>query len=287
MDAHLKDFIANLLGSKIKKVSALSGGDITKSYCLFAQTERFFCKTHSGHNAKSMFEVEKQGLETLAATKTIGIPGVLGCSSFNKRALLVLEYVEGKSPNEKDFERLGNALGQLHKHSSNSFGWKNDNFIGSLPQSNKSHKDWVSFYVKERLWPQLVRAQENKLLSPPEIPSLKNILSACKPLFGNITPSLLHGDLWSGNYIIASDGRPYLIDPAIYFGHREVDMAMTRLFGGFSPSFYSAHSQHFEVNPFEKEHNDIYQLFYLLVHLNLFGRSYHESVKTLLNRYFF
>lgn len=233
-----------------------------------------------------MYDVEKQGLEAIAETKTIGIPKVLGCASLNNTAFLVLDFIEGKSPNDNDFETLGNALGLLHQHSSDSFGWATDNFIGSLPQSNKRHSDWVSFYTKERLWHQLTLAKENKLLSKSEIPDLQNILKVCHPFFEDVNPALLHGDLWSGNYIIDSNGFPYLIDPAPYFGHREVDIAMTRLFGGFASSFYLAYNQHFETNKFEKEKSDIYQLYYLLVHLNLFGRSYYDSVKTIIRRYF-
>lgn len=231
--------------------------------------------------------VEKTGLEAISQTNTIKVPKVLFCGQYESMAYLIMEFVESKRPSQSEMESLGNQLAALHKTQvQNYFGWQQDNFIGNLPQSNKSHPSWISFYTHERLLPQLKSARDFGYLDFEEMPSEENLLKTCQSLFPEINPSLLHGDLWSGNYLISKSGKPYLIDPAVYFGHYEVDLAMTRLFGGFDMAFYHAHAEYFSKVPQQNERDDIYQLYYLLVHLNLFGRSYYDPVKKLLKRYF-
>ncbi len=230
---------------------------------------------------------EKAGLETIAQINTIKAPKVLFCGQLESVAYLTMEFVDSKSPSQSEMESLGHQLAALHKTQvENYFGWQQDNFIGNLPQSNKNHPSWVSFYTHERLLPQLKSARDFGHLDFEEIPSEESLDKTCRNLFPETIPSLLHGDLWSGNYLISKSGKPYLIDSAVYFGHYEVDLAMTRLFGGFDKAFYDAHAEHFPKVPQQNERNDIYQLYYLLVHLNLFGRSYYPSVKQLLRRYF-
>ena len=198
-----------------------------------------------------------------------------------------MEFIRFKSPSQKEMGNLGHQLAAMHKTSvGESFGWKQNNFIGSLPQSNKMNVSWVDFYVQERLLPQLKMARDKNLLNSNEIPSVEKLMKNCEAFFPVVKPSLLHGDLWNGNYLIREDGIPFLIDPAVYIGHHEVDLAMTHLFGGFSPAFYSAYAEHIPKESFQKERNDIYQLYYLLVHLNLFGRSYYSAVKQVLKTYF-
>lgn len=283
----LKEHIADLIGSPITKITSLSGGDISQAYCIHSQSNRFFCKMNQKASAHKMFMVEKAGLEAISQTNTIKAPKVLFCGQYESVAYLIMEFVEAKSPSQSEMESLGHQLAALHKTQvQNYFGWQQDNFIGNLPQSNKSHPSWISFYAHERLLPQLKSARDFGYLDFEEIPSEENLLKTCQSLFPEINPSLLHGDLWSGNYLISKSGKPYLIDPAVYFGHYEVDLAMTRLFGGFDLAFYPAHAEHFSKIPQQNERNDIYQLYYLLVHLNLFGRSYYAPVKKLLKRYF-
>lgn len=234
-----------------------------------------------------MFQSEKQGLEAISLTKTIACPSVLLCEKLERGGLLVMDYIEAKGSTVQDMELLGHQLAAFHKLSSaTTFGWKADNYIGSLRQSNTVHGSWAEFYVRERLLPQCKLACQKQLLSTREVPSETQLLHRCEGLVPKITPSLLHGDLWSGNYLIGADSRPYLIDPAVYYGHYEVDLAMTRLFGGFDSAFYSAHSEHFPKVGGEHERNALYQLYYLLVHLNLFGKSYYGQVKRILETNF-
>lgn len=288
MDKNLKAHIEYLLCIDIEHVRPISGGDISKAFLLETNSERFFCKVNNGHQAFQMFQAEKAGLEAISKTKCIAVPNVFICEELEVGGLLLMEYIEPKrASSHKDMELLGRQLGALHRLSvSDVYGWPTDNFIGNLPQSNKTHTTWSEFYVQERLLPQIRLAQKGRKLSAKEIPSEGQLRKACENLFPKIKPSLLHGDLWGGNYLIAQDGTPYLIDPATYFGHREIDIAMTRLFGGFDATFYNAYAEYFPEIGGEKERTDIYQLYYLLVHLNLFGGSYKASVSNILNHYF-
>ena len=287
ISSHFKEHIAQELGAPILKIKAVSGGDISKAYCVYTSTQRFFLKVNESANALKMFLTEKDGLEIINNTKTIKAPEVIYCGQHKSSSYLLMEFIESKNATSKEFETFGHQLADLHTFSvGDSFGWTQDNYIGSLSQSNKNHTDWVLFYVRERLLPQLRWANEKRLLISPEIPSETKLLKGCERFFPKVKPALLHGDLWGGNYLIDVQGIPYLIDPAVYFVHHEVDLAMTQLFGGFSSNFYAAYAERMPPEPFQNERRDIYQLYYLLVHLNLFGRSYYSSVKHLLKTYF-
>ncbi|WP_419213180.1 fructosamine kinase family protein [Maribacter sp. X9] len=287
MNKQFLDHISYVLCVKINQVKPLSGGDISKVFLLETETERVVCKLHEGTDALKLFQSEKKGLEAIAKTKTIATPKVLHCEALETGAFLLMEYVETKRPEAADMELLGHHLAALHTNgTAKDFGWATDNFIGSLPQSNTTHSYWASFYTQERLLPQLHLAFKNQLLIDDEIPSKTKILDRCTHYVGDAQPALLHGDLWSGNFLISSAGVPFLIDPAVYYGHAEVDMAMTKLFGGFSRPFYNAYREHLSVPKNEDQLTDLYQLYYLLVHLNLFGTSYYAQVISLLNRLF-
>lgn len=287
MNSALIAHIEYLLCIKIGRSTPLSGGDISQAFLLETDTERFFCKVNLKRSALAMFRAEKLGLEAIANTKTVATPKILLCEEWEPGGFLVLEYIETRRPTAKDMELLGHQLAALHLFSSSdNYGFSSDNFIGSLHQSNKFHQDWPSFYVMERLLPQLRMAKNAKRLSSEEIPSTGSLVHTCANLFPKTKPSLIHGDLWSGNYLVGQNGTPYLIDPAVCFGHHEMDIAMTKLFGGFAGSFYGAYTEHFTKTSEEKERCAIYQLYYLLVHLNLFGKSYYQRCKEILEDYF-
>ncbi|KAA2219301.1 fructosamine kinase family protein [Maribacter flavus] len=287
MDKELIAYLNYLLCTKIERVSPISGGDISRAYLLESTTEKFFCKINGQNKALAMFHAEKKGLQELLKTNTIAAPRSFQVAAYEAGAFFLMEYVETKRPCLEDMSVFGRQLAQLHQLSnSQTFGWEEDNFIGSLNQSNRRHVDWTSFYVQERLLPQLYLAFEKGLLAKTDIPPGEKMDTVCNNLFPKVKPSLLHGDLWSGNFLISKDGVSFLIDPAIYYGHHEVDIAMTRLFGGFGDSFYKAYREIIPPEPGEEERKDIYQLYYLLVHLNLFGASYAAPVKRILSTYF-
>lgn len=287
MNKELKAHIEYLLCINVEQIQLVSGGDVSKAYLLKTESERFFCKVNQSPAALDMFLAEKAGLAAIARTKTIATPKVLVCEALTAGGFLVMEYVTSKQPSSKDMALFGHQLAALHKMtSSESFGWDAGNFIGRLPQANSINSVWADFYVQERLLPQLRLARANTLLRPEEIPSETQLLKRCENSFADVSPSLVHGDLWRGNFLISENGVPNVIDPAVYFGHHEVDIAMTRLFGGFDNSFYKAYAEHFPAIGGEKERSDIYQLYFLLVHLNMFGTSYHAPCKEILERYF-
>jgi fructosamine-3-kinase len=197
----------------------------------------------------------------------------------------LLKFIETKRTTADQFAVLGQQLAALHKTTNDTFGWPRDNFIGRLPQRNFQNVDWTTFYLESRLIPQLKMSQNHGLFDSSDIPEDSRMVEVCEELFSGVTPSLLHGDLWSGNYLISTDGTPYLIDPAVYYGHSEVDLAMSLLFGGFGESFYAAYHEIIPATPGMDERIGIYQLYYLLVHLNLFGAPYYERVKQGLRRF--
>lgn len=286
MKPELKDSIGLLLGTKINKCLPVSGGDISRAFVLYTATDRVFCKINSSSTARAMFEAEADGLKAISKTRTLKTPNVYELAELEKGACLLMEYVPSKGPDSTDLETFGAQLATMHQADSTYFGWENSNFIGSLPQSNQKHDNWISFYINERLIPQFQLAINQKLLAKDEIPRIEKLQSVISSYCSDVNPSLLHGDLWGGNYLIGENGAPYLIDPAIYFGHSEIDISMSRLFGGFGSAFYEAY---FDINPAQPGESNrmaIYQLYYLLVHLNLFGRSYYQSVKNIINTHF-
>lgn len=303
----LISYIADKIAEEIISVKPVSGGDISSAYRLETANARYFLKVNNGSSALQMFHAEQKGLQAIVATGTIAVPHVYMADSVDGQAFLLMDHVESKRPSTSDYHRLGMQLAELHQFSLDpspiagktdqqpaepvqssgaGFGFSSDNFIGSLPQSNRSHTDWSEFYWFERIFPQLQMARRDGLISGKMIPTEENAIALFRDIFGHVKPSLLHGDLWGGNYLIATDGTPYLIDPAVYYGHSMVDISMSRLFGGFGPDFYSAYH---EIIPEPENYDiqiDLYQLYYLLVHLNLFGSGYYSSVISLLKKYF-
>ncbi|TBN04793.1 fructosamine kinase [Hyunsoonleella flava] len=286
MNLDLKTHLSNIINDSIQNVIPISGGDISQAYKITTPQVNYFLKVNNAPDALTMFQTEAFSLQTIANTNTIKTPRVIVCDSFENSAFLIMEFITSKSPSSSDFKVLGAQLAQLHQCNSEYFGLDQDNFIGHLPQQNNTHKTWLDFYSYERLLPQLELAKEKNLLEDSECPTTACIKRQLQPLFENIKPSLLHGDLWSGNYIIATDGTPYLIDPAVYYGHNEVDIAMSKLFGGFDESFYEAYFSEYPIGEDTSARIEIYQLYYLLVHLNMFGRSYYSAVSSILKKYF-
>lgn len=280
------DFLSNIIGSEINKSESVSGGDISSAYLIQSNKNKYFLKVNGKPWALDMFQAEAKGLEVINNSNAIATPKVIAYDSFKNVALILMEYVESKRATSKDMELFGSQLAQLHQVSSKNFGFDDDNFIGSLKQSNIKHKTWNDFYIEERLNPQLQLAISQGLMNNFEVPEIELMKSACLTYFKDIKPSLLHGDLWSGNYLIASNGQPYLIDPATYFGHCDIDIAMSKLFGGFGNQFYDAYHDVIPKDEFTENRIELYQLYYLLVHLNLFGSSYYGGVKSILKKYF-
>ncbi|MBC2838188.1 fructosamine kinase family protein [Robiginitalea sp. SC105] len=269
------------LGKRPGSLTRLSGGDIANAYRVEAGSRLYFVKTMEGDAGRRQLETEVEGLRAISRTDTLRTPGIEGVFPLETGACLILEFIASRMGSPSEYRAFGQALARMHGELPGSFGWPEDNFIGSLPQPNDPSGDWPEFYASQRLGPQYRLAVENGMLGPDEIPERQAVLGWLQARAGEVRPSLLHGDLWGGNHLIADDGMAVLIDPAVYRGHAEVDLAMSRLFGGYPPEFYEGY---YEVRPpraGESQRQKAYQLYYLLVHLNLFGRSYASGVRRL------
>ncbi len=265
---------------------SVSGGDISSAYLLRTNTKQYFLKVNSKPFALEMFLAEQKGLRAIENTRTIAVPHVRLVDSFENNAFLLMDFVESKRPDSEDFKEFGKQLALLHSMTYDSFGFSSDNFIGSLPQSNQFQNNWSEFYWNERIEPQINLALANQLLRKNEIPQKGKAIEVFNQIFGEVKPSLLHGDLWGGNYLISSNGSPYLIDPATYYGHSMVDIAMSKLFGGFGTSFYDTYHEIIPKTENYAQQIELYQLYYLLVPLNLFGSGYYSGVSSVFRKYF-
>lgn len=282
----LLSHISERTGEKIVSRQAVSGGSISSAYLLETKERRYFLKINPEPFALNMFRTEKAGLETIEKTKTISVPHVHLTEEFRGDAYLLMDFIESKTPSITDFGKLGCRLAEMHQIKTDTFGFEMDNYIGKLPQSNKKQTNWSEFYWEERIRPQLKMAYDKQLLNKREIPSEERAVSVFEELLGNPTPSLIHGDLWAGNYLISTSGEPYLIDPAVYFGDPMVDIAMSSLFGGFNQEFYNSYHDILPKSQNYESQIDLYQLYFLLVHLNLFGSAYYSDTTHILRKHF-
>ena len=232
-----------------------------------------------------MFEAESKGLKLLREQNVIKIPEVIGFGEAGAHQFLLLEFIEEKSRQKKYWRQLGSELASLHRRSSDLFGLDHDNYIGSLRQFNLQYESWLTFFIEQRLNVQLKLAIDSGIMDSEWSKQFESLYTKLPTLLPEEKPSLLHGDLWSGNLITDKNGGPCLIDPAIYFGNREADLAMTKLFGGFDDEFYLSYHETFSLHPGYDKRYDIYNLYPLLVHVNLFGGSYKSAVATTLKAF--
>lgn len=274
------------LRTQIGSAQIIAGGDIHRAARLsMADGRQFFLKYNTGTQAAEMFRTEALGLSLLGASRVIAVPKVYGHDVAGEWAFLLLEYIGPGHRNRLFWEDFGASLAALHGTTSAQFGFAHDNFIGSLPQSNKRHDSWPEFFAQERLLPQIRLALKHGCLNTGDEHNLENLCRKLSSICPDEPPALTHGDLWSGNFLCNSDSKPVLIDPAASFAHREMDLAMSRLFGGFDAVFYQSYETAWPLVPGFEERIEVYQLYYLLVHVNLFGGGYVESVRRILQRY--
>jgi len=251
----------------------VGGGDISAAWQIDTDDAAVFVKTGPG-NSLDMFAAEAEGLRELRAVKAVRVPDVLACGVTADAAYLAIEWIEFDRPTS-DTERLfGQQLAAMHRNCKKKFGWHRDNTIGKTPQHNQWSSDWVEFFRHQRLGFQLQLASSNGFGG--ELQSAGTELSEnFALLFHDYQPaaSILHGDLWGGNWA-ATNGQAVIFDPAVYYGDRESDIAMTKLFGGFGPEFYAAYQESWPMEPGYENRLKLYQLYHILNHLNLFGSAY-------------
>ena len=287
LPAELNDKLLSILKARheqpvsIINTNSLGGGCINNAVKVETNIGDLFIKWNQAKKYPGMFESEAQGLQLLISAGEIHIPEVVAHDEIHDTAFLILEFVEPERTAADFWEDFGCSLAKLHKHTNELFGLDHDNYIGSLPQSNKQHDNWIDFFIQERLEPQIRKAGISGHLSK-KFNGLFNVLDE---IFPHEPPALLHGDLWSGNYMTAPNGKACVFDPAVYYGHREMDIAMTRLFGGFSKHFYDAYNAEHPLESGWENRLDICNIYPLMVHVNLFGGGYLGQVQGILRKF--
>ena len=284
----LAEAVAAHLGQPIKTTAELSGGCIARATRIDTASETIFLKYGRGEVAAT-FAAEAVGLKALReAGCPLRIPEVLAMESESEACpgFLMLEWIEPGVPSTSFWQRFGAGLAELHRHTAERYGLERNNFIGRPPQRNTWETSWPDFFRKHRLELQVQRARNNRRWKQAWDRPLEQLYNRLGDQLPEQPPaSILHGDLWSGNFLVTEAGTAALIDPAAYHGHRETDLAMTELFGGFAPAFYEAYWAAWPLEPGYAERRAIYNLYHLINHLNLFGSGYAGSVASTLKRF--
>lgn len=277
----------------IRSVRPVGGGCINNAVRLDTSKDAYLLKWNP-HPLPGMFPAEARGLELLYATQTILVPKVIGASNATPEhtAYILMEWLEGNSSYAANQDTLGTKLALMHQvgtspHNPPAYGLDHNNYIGSTPQYNGWDTDWITFYRERRLRPQLELAQRGRRMPADRQRKLERLMDNLDRWLGGVhrRPALLHGDLWGGNVLVGRGDEPAIIDPAVYYGDREAEIAYTELFGGFSTRFYRAYNDVWPLEPGYDDRKDIYNLYHLLNHLNLFGESYGMQVDQVLRRY--
>lgn len=260
----------------------VSGGDISAAYRLSTPRGSYFVKVNDAARYPLMYEQEAQGLNALRRADTaLVVPEVLGVVSDAAQAAILLEWLPPTRPDRQHWQQLGKGLAQLHRHTAEQYGWQADNYIGALPQRNTRCDTWPEFYATQRILPQVRLARDRKLLTAPDTRLAEHLMARLGGLCPEEPPALTHGDLWSGNAHASTLGAA-LIDPAVSYAHREFDLAITQLFGGFHADFYEAYIATYPLAQGFLDRMSVYQLYIVLVHVNLFGSSYVGQARRIL-----
>lgn len=268
-------------GFELETATPVGGGDINDAWRFEGRGKTWFVKLNDAAKL-DMFAAERDGLEELARADAIGVPRPLCQGRTAGHAFLVLEWLDIRRPNPASDAGLGRLLARQHRKTAAQFGWHRDNTIGATPQPNGWLDDWPRFWHERRLIPQLELAARNGYpqlheQAGPLLDRLNAFFDDYRP-----APSLLHGDLWGGNRARLADGTPVIFDPAVYYGDRETDIAMTELFGRFDAGFYEAYNRAWPLDAGYYRRRDLYNLYHVLNHLNLFGGGYGRQAERLI-----
>lgn len=286
ISAPFKVHLETILHEYIWQITPLGGGDINQTAVLYTKSQPYFIKWNNTLQYPAMLAKEAKGLNLLKKYTDFYIPRVISEGSFSNVQFLMLEMIDSSVTIDSVFWRsFGIKLAGMHQQTNAYFGLDYDNFIGSLAQKNAPLYDGISFFVNQRLQPQVELTMKHRLLTVREKKQFDQLYVQLKSLLPDEKPALLHGDLWSGNYMINKRGEATLIDPAVHYGLREAELSFMRLFGGFGNTLFDTYEECFPVAKGFEERIALYNLYPLLVHLNLFGSSYFGSIKSTLNRF--
>ncbi len=278
--AHLEQICSEIENKpvKLRAYETVYGGDINRTYRLAMSDKDYFIKVNTAEKI-DMFEKETQSLNILSSTDSFRIPNTYAFEIFEDKSFLLMEFIESldNASNPKNFAE---NLVRLHQTHQNYYGLDKNNYIGKLYQKNTLNDNWVDFFIRNRLQFQIDLAKDS--ISTELKKQFEKLYQKLPEILSVEKASLLHGDLWNGNCFYDQQGQAVLFDPAIYYGHRETDLAMMSLFGGFDPKIYARYESIFPLEPEWKERIRIYQLYPLLVHFNLFGNSYLTPIRRIL-----
>jgi fructosamine-3-kinase len=285
VNPYVQSFIQRLLNTTSLQLTPVGGGSINHTYQITTGRETYFCKINQLDGFPGLFEAERQGLELLAKQQVIRIPQVIAAGQTDDYQVLILEWIEQGLKTTAFWQTFGQQLAALHHIQAAQFGLATDNYMGALPQNNKPADNWIDFFIGQRLQPQVKLAVNRGLLEPVHVDHFEKLYRQLGNVFSPEPAGLLHGDLWSGNFLCDDNGKPVLIDPAVYYGHRSMDLAMTTLFGGFDGRFYESYQYHYPLPANYPVQWEICNLYPLLIHLNLFGKSYLADILHTIRRY--
>ncbi|MBL3654754.1 fructosamine kinase family protein [Fulvivirga sediminis] len=280
----IREFCQKKIGN-IQDFTPASGGCINHGGTTTTTKGEFFLKWNSASLYPKMFEVEAKGLQLLSEPKCIKIPEVIFTYEGDEYSCLILENIKSSTKSNTYNKDLAEGLACIHQQKAEKYGLDHDNYMGSLDQSNAHSASWADFFYKNRIAPQVKLALSNGKMSQHDYDKFCELADKLPSLLSEEAPTLIHGDLWGGNIIVGASGEPVLIDPAVSFAHREMDLAMTTLFGGFDQSFYDAYMNISPLPEGYRERWDIYNLYPLLVHVNLFGGGYHTQAMNILSKF--
>ena len=281
----LKNTLKQKLNANSLLFQPITGGSINKTYQVTAGDHKFFCKINSVKAFPELFIKERNGLEAIRNTRTIKVAEIIDCFQVEDQQVLILEWIkEGERSNEF-WKNFGSSLAALHNVTNKQYGYGENNYMGSVQQTNNWNYDWNLFFIENRLKPLVAKCISQSLLTAKHQTHFENLYIQLPQFFKEQQPALLHGDLWSGNFMCNDKSEPVLIDPAVYYGHRFMDLAMTDLFGGFHSLFYEAYQYHYSFPDNYSAQWKICNLYPLLIHLLLFGKSYLASIEQTLNEF--
>lgn len=283
---HIEEKLSDFLNKKkVFNWIAINGGCINNTYKISSNSNCFFIKTNTNSTFKNGFKEETLGLTFLKNNKAL-TPKIITEGHYKNTIYLILEWINSSKKTTEFWKNFGHQVAKIHQQKGKNFGLNYNNFIGSLPQINQPrYSCFATFFIENRLQPQLQLAYDQKLLRKKHLQQFERIFKTLKNSIPKEKPSAIHGDLWSGNFICNVDKNAVLFDPAVSYGHREADLAMTLLFGGFAPDFYKNYA---EIYPLQKGFNnrvEIYNLYPLLIHLNLFGSHYLKAITNTISKF--
>jgi len=278
--------ILDHLAIKINRHEPVHGGDINDAYCLYGGNEKYFLKVNDANRYPGMFENETRGLNALAKyLPALVIPRVIQNGAVEQQQYLLLQWIEKGLPRKDFWESFGRSLALMHLQVQDYFGWEEDNYIGSLQQNNSRHSEWHIFFSECRILPLAKILFNAGTFSKGDLTAAESFCAQSNQWFPPEPPALLHGDLWSGNYMISATGYAAVYDPAVYYGHREMDIGMTKLFGGFDQRFFAAYQEIYAMEQNWIQRLPLTQLYPLLVHAVLFGGHYVSSTREILKQF--